>query len=320
MAPAVTRVRRKVRKPAPSQHRKRSRHGKRKARALMVFVAVWVGLVALMAAILKQKGGDTTPPAPEYVDKSGAPPEEDLMLLNKNFESSASHLQEFINASDAPTRSLHVLRSEKTVSRMVRYYAAYPAMEDPGDLGLDFNQVIHTPAGPAIEAVWTWGENQKIDTVFFQEGDEWKLDWDAFVRFNTEPWSLFLAAQGGPTEGVFRVLARERIGATGKNDEYIALVLGVPRSGYPGELSLPSPEIRVKRASEAGRRIEEAFKAREQGLGTYGSKAVQNDPSGMIRLRVRIAREGEAERTYRITELLGTHWLELDEPPIKTEE
>lgn len=284
----------------------------------MIFVAVWIGLVALL--VIKMKGKDTGPPpaSPEYVEKDVQSKQEDLHLLNQKLQGCAQHFQEFMVASDPASRALHVINPDKTVARMARYYAIHPAIPYTGALKLRSHHVIHTPAGPAIETAWALDDEQQVEAVFFEDRGEWKLDWDAFVRFNTESWALFLSAQG-PAGGVFRVLARERIGADGKNDEYIGLVLGVPRFGHPEELVSPSPEIRVKRASEIGRRIEEAFRTREEGLGAFGSVAVQADPGEMIRLRVRLVREEGDERSYKITELLGTHWMEIDEPAVKSE-
>jgi hypothetical protein len=284
----------------------------------MIFVAIWMGLVALLVVTVKRKDVGPPTPAPGYVEKTAGPTEEDQWLINKNFSSCTSHLQEFMAAPDAAARSLHVLRSSTTIARMARYYGENPSATYTGEMRLDSHHVIHTPVGPAIETAWQLGEDQQIEAVFFEEAGDWKIDWDAFVRFNTEPWALFLSAQG-PVEGVFRVLARERIGAAGKNDEYIGLVLGVPRPGHPGEITSPSPEIKVPRASEMGVKIEQAFKARENGLGTFESIVVKNDPAEMIRLRVRVTREGEEERQFKITELLGTHWLEIDEAAIKAE-
>jgi len=61
-----------------------------------------------------------------------------------------------------------------------------------------------------------------------------------------------------------------------------------------------------------GREIEEAFVARQQGVGPFGSRLVQHDPDDMIRLRVRIRREGEDERVFHLDELFACHWLQLE--------
>lgn len=284
----------------------------------MTFVAIWMGLVVLLVLKMKGKGSESPAPAPGYVEKTVEPKQEDLQLLTQKLQEGARHFQEFMAASDAPSRALHVISPDKALLRMVHYYSAYPAAPYIGAVEIRFQHVIHTFGGPAIETGWVLDDDQQVEAVFFDDRGEWKLDWDAHIRFNTESWALFLSAQG-PSEGVFRVLARERIGADGKNDEFIGLVLGIPRLGHPEEIVSSSPEIKVKRASEMGRRIEEAFKAREEGKGAYGSIAVQTDPNEMIRLRVRIVREEGEERSYKITELLGTHWMEIEEPVVKAE-
>ena len=284
----------------------------------MIFVMLWVVLVAVTAVVMKRRSAEAPVPAPGYVEKSDKPPEDDVRLLNAEFGACTRRLKEFLAASDVGPRSLHVLRPEKTAPRMARYYAINSVSPSFPDLDYKLRNVLHTPAGDAIEGLWAQPDGQQIEAVFFWEGYDWKIDWDAFVRNNSESWALFLTAQGHG-EGIFRLLARERIGAGGRDDEYIGLVLYVPRPGHPGEATSASPEVRVKRASALGVRITQALDARQQGTGAYGSKAVNYDPEDMIRLRVRISREGEAERVFEIKELLASHWLEINEPAVKAE-
>jgi hypothetical protein len=59
-----------------------------------------------------------------------------------------------------------------------------------------------------------------------------------------------------------------------------------------------------------GRAIDEAFAARTKDLGPFGSAVVKYDPDEMIRLHVRVSREGEEERVFQIAELMATHWME----------
>lgn len=284
----------------------------------MIFVILWVALVAVTAVVMQRKSAEAPIPAPGYVEKSDVLSEDDVRLLTDEFGACAERLQEFLAASDLGTRSLHVLRPEKTAPRMARYYSVNSVSPSIPDLEPKLRNVLHTPAGDAIEGLWTQPDGQQIEAVFFREEGEWKIDWDAFVRDNSDSWALFLTAQGHG-EGVFRLLARERIGANGRGDEYIGLVLYVPRPGHPGEATSASPEVRVKRASALGARIMQALDARKRGVGAYGSKAVNYDPEEMIRLRVRVSREGEAERVFEIKELLATHWLEMNEPAVKAE-
>jgi hypothetical protein len=313
------RERRRVRKRGSSHHHgKRSRHGRKKARALMFFVAGWVCLVALAALFLKRIPNSAPTPSPGYVEKTDRLSDADLQLLQDHLQECSDHFLAFLNATDTAQRSQHVIRSEQTVSRMTRYYELNPAVPSPETLSLSLQNVIHTPAGTAIETMWSRENGEVLEAVFFEDKGEWKLDWDAYVRASSEPWALFLAAQG-PGEGEFRVLARERIGAGGRSDESIGLVLYRPRPGYPDEVISPSPEVRVSRSSALGRAIEDAFEARKENIGAFGSKAFGSDPDGMIRLRLRMSRTGDETRVFHIDELLATHWLEIPGTPVKAE-
>ena len=312
----VGRERRRVRKHGSSHHHgKRSRHGRKKARALMLFVAGWVGLVALAALFLKRIPDSAPTPSPDYVEKTDRLSDADLQLLQDHLQECSDHFLAFLNATDSAQRSQHVIRSEQAVSRMTRYYELNPAVPSPETLSLTLQNVIHTPAGTGIETMWSRENGESLEAVFFEDRGEWKLDWDAFVCAGSEPWALFLAAQG-PGEGEFRVLARERIGAGGRSDESIGMVLYRPRPGHPDEVVSPSPEVRVLRASALGRAIEDAFEAREKNIGAFGCKAFSNDPDGMIRLRLKISRTGDETRVFHIDELLATHWLEIPVTPI----
>jgi hypothetical protein len=312
-APAPRRVRRKVRKQAPGKPV--AKEHKRKARALMIFVIAWVVLLGILA-IMMRKGEPGGVPADDLATLSGAEIE-DQRLIQEQLERCRARLTEFLAASEIGTRALHVVRAPQTVPRMARVRQFNPIYASTGKLEVELFGVIRTPVGRAIESLWKQEDGGRIEAVFFEEEGEWKIDWDAFARAGTESWPLFLAGRG-PGEGEFRLLARERIGANGQDDEFIGLVLYSTRPGHPEEALAPSPEVRVPRASPMGRQIVAAFAARQEGVGPFGSQVVKHDPDEMIRLRVRVRREGEDERVFHLDELFACHWLEL--PPPKAAE
>jgi hypothetical protein len=319
----LVKVRKKVRKPGshhhqhPRQSRERSSHGRKKARYLVYFVFGWVAVVGGWAVMSKRAWQNKVPvPSPDYVAKSVELTEDEVRLLQENLKKAADHLAEFLRAPDVGSRALHVLRPEQTVPRMGRYYDRNPQAPLQGGTSLILQNVMHTPAGPAIETLWQRENGDVLEAVFFEEKSDWKLDWDAFTRAGTESWGLFLAGTGDG-EGTFRVLARERIGAGGRNDESIGLVLYEPRPGHPDEATLPSPEIRVTRATALGRAIQEAFDAKAKKLSAFHGKSDARDPAEMVRLNVRIRRSGTSERVFQIEELLAAHWLEIPGTPVK---
>lgn len=235
---------------------------------------------------------------------------EDHRLIQENLDACSRRLTEFLAESNVGSRALHVVGASRAVQRMTRVQQFNPAYLTTENLKIEEYRVIHTPAGRAIESLWKQEDGRRIEVVFFKEEGEWKIDWDAFARAGTQSWPLFLAGRG-PGEGEFRLLARERIGADGRLDDYIGLVLYEARNGSLGEAGAPSPEIRVLRDSDMGRKIEEAFAIRKEDIGPFGSRLVKHDPDEMIRLRVRVSRKGGDERVFEIEALFDCHWLEL---------
>jgi hypothetical protein len=311
------RVRRKIRKKQPRKPSERDHKGRSKARALMIFVIVW-GFLLGAWAIYKPRGGSA---AGSQVAESTEPTRqqvEDQRLLQDHLAACSKRLTEFLGAADVGSRALHVVGASRAVQRMTRVQQFNPAYLTDENLSAEEYRVIHTPVGRAIESLWQEEDGERIEVVFFREEGEWKIDWDAFARAGTESWPLFLAGRGRG-EGEFRLLARERIGADGRLDDYIGLVLYESQNGRLGEASAPSPEIRVLRDSDMGRRIEEAFAIRKEDIGPFGSKLVAHDPDEMIRLRVRVSRKGEDERVFEIEELFDCHWLELPAPKAAAE-
>ncbi len=309
--PAPVRIRRKVRKPKERPGRsKRHRHGRSKARALAIFVIVWGVVLGAAAVWLKKRSPDASE-ATSVADANtiGGQAMEDSRLLQDELQGCGERLEQLLSAANIGGQSPHVLRADKILPEMARALQFNPIFPVEGAISPLFYQVIHTPAGRAIEMVAKQDDGKQVEAVFFEEAGEWKVDWHAFTRAGSGPWPLFLSGKG-KEEGEFRLLARERIGASGRDPEFIGLVLYAPRPGHPGEAVSPSPEIRVPRASEMGRAIEEAFASRAKDLGPFGSAVVKYDPDEMIRLHVRVTREGEEERVFQITELVATHWME----------
>jgi len=306
---APVRIRRKVRK--PRAHKPPRRRDTRKAKALMVFVLIWSVLLALVAVFLSGgEGSDGSSVEPERPGMVGEFTQEEHRLIQDQLDGCGQRLMQFLAASNIAGRAPHVIDAKRTVQRMARFQQFTPIFPMTAKLEIEAYDVLHTPVGRAIETRWKAEDGERFEAVFFEEDGEWKIDWDAFVRAGSESWPLFLAGRGEGA-GEFRLLARERIGANGRDSQFIGLVLYATRPGHPGEAVSPSPEIRVQRSTPMGRQLEDAFAARARGRGAFDNKAVAADPADMIRLRVKVTRQGDEERVFQITELHACHWLQL---------
>lgn len=244
---------------------------------------------------------------------------EDQVLLQEGIDECQVTLAGFLRAAAPESRAKYVLQSAEMLGAMAKFYQEYSMLVTKDALDLESRGVIDTPDGKGIETVWRTEGGKVIEAVFFKEGDKWKIDWEAFVRYSDQNWPIYLSG-GGDDEGEFRLLARKRV--TGLNDQGSVekLVLVAPKVGEPGDVGVPSPEIYVDPASRTGRILEAAFVRRAEGVGAYGAEADGRDPKGMVRVRVRLKRLSSGERSFELAKIIACHWLHLDEIGIESED
>ncbi len=227
----------------------------------------------------------------------------------------------FLSAGTPEERNQFVLSPITTASRMSRYYELNPVANiDPSTLTPSKSVMLNLPGGKALETLWNSTDGRQLDAVFVKEADEWRLDWEHFVRYSDYPWPLFLAGSGADV-GEFRLLARERLAEERKNDESISIVLYSPRFGNANETGFQSPEFLINRSSENGRLLETAFKMEKNGERVYGVKLSSPNPEGLIRVRVKVRRiEENMERRFELEKVVACHWYSTDDAGVKPAE
>ena len=305
---------------------RRGRRSKRRRKNPHTMLKLMLGWLAVLALIIlgarKMWHAPAAPTRAVEATSPDAPPvltSEDLALLQQAAPVCGRVFENFLAAGTPEARNQFVLAPAATAARMARFYSLNPMPTiDPAKLQVTASGLLHLPDGEkAFAAHWTAEDGRIFDVAFRRENDEWRLDWEHFVRYSDYPWSLFLAGSG-PEEGEFRLLARERLAEERKTADTISLVLYTPRFGNPGEAGLQSPEFLVTRDSADGRLLDAAFAQARRGGRIFGSSLPPLDPDQMIRLRVKVRRsEGELERKYEITRVLACHWYELDAPGVQ---
>jgi len=246
---------------------------------------------------------------------------EDMGLLQRSLNDACQTMANFLQARSPEERSQFIRRPLDTVGKMVRYYALNP---DPGirpeDISLKDRSVLHIGDVRAIATVWQVADGRVFDAVFFKEDGEWRLDWEHFTRYSDHPWVLFLNGDG-PSEGEFRVLARERLALDRRGTNDIGIVAYAPRFGRTDEAGSESPEFLVKRDSEQGKLLVAAFRDLEQHHRPFGASPAKTDPDDLVRLRIRVRRETDADGSKRfvLKQVVAAHWLTVDDPGVVTE-
>lgn len=285
-------------------------------------VGVWLGLLFLIVLGARWKWKRPEVAATEKKAVSGEViSAKDQVFLKKVMPACLDAYVGFLTSPANESRSQFVLDPISSVVRMSRFYGlnALPNF-NLNTMRVDKHHLIQLPQGPAVEVQWVPGESSCMETVFQQENGEWRLDWPHYSRYGDHPWALFLAGDG-PSEGEFRIYARERLAEELKAKETISLVLYAPVAGRLGELSGRSPECVVRRDSPEGKKITKALLDRKQGRRPFGVRLPNLDPDEVIRLRVRMKRnEVGAQRGFEIMEVKACHWYSVPdalEPQVK---
>jgi hypothetical protein len=290
----------------------RSRGGsrrKKESNGLVVFVAVWLAILVILAGAVKffqgsDEGGDEL--------GFGIASDEQQIIAGELNECKRK-VVEFLDAGAPESRVEYVINPVDALKRMSGWQQEITLSASVDRFDCSIANVIETPKGKAIETVWAGNGNRQVEAVFFEDDEgEWKIDWANMARYSELDWSLFLLGSD-EEEGEFRLLARRRSEVSPGEGKIASVVLIGPRAGSPGELGASSPEVVVDPNSRIGRVLSEAFAKRDAGEGIYSSQASQLDPKGMIRLRAKVVREGGAERSFAIREILACHWYDFDD-------
>ncbi len=281
-------------------------------------ITVWAVLMVLLAAggnfLWREKPREERG---ELVGKvvKGSLADEDYALMNRAQQKCIENLSGFLSAGTPEVRNQFVRTPVDTARRMARFYQANPFVNfDVTTIRGAGTGIIHLKDGRRLmETRWKIADGRSFDAVFFDENGGWRLDWEEFVRYSEHPWLLFLSGSGDG-EGEFRLFARERLAEQRNDVGELRIALHAPRFGYPGEAGDASTEFLVDQASEAGRLLKGALEARRGGHRVYGSNLENQDPEGMIRVRVKVRRaKGSLGRTFTIEEVKACHWLSIDD-------
>jgi hypothetical protein len=244
--------------------------------------------------------------------------EENLILLQQFLPRCKENFSQFLTAGTIAERGQFTLSSELAIARMTQFDILNPLPQmDPQMITHLRSTALKLPTGRAIESHWKSSEGHVLSTVFVEDANDWRLDWEHFVHFSEYNWPLFLAG-GGRSEVEFRLLARERLAEERKDSSTLSFTLYSTSFGNTHDTGTPSPEFTVSRDSRNGRLLDAAFKLARAGKSPFRSILPSIDPDGYIRVRVRIRRMDENnERRFELLDLIACHWYSTVESGIE---
>ncbi len=285
----------------------------------VVFFAIWIGLLGILSLYLRRIGMEYQGNLRKNEQKI------ESIDLNKRgkaveFQNRANAFvpalaQEFfLNAS--PQVLSQICRKRPRIVQIIAEDAfkipPYQAHEMPT---LVSSNVAWCGETMCLETLWKDYRERLMELVFVEDDGEWKIDWEAFSRSSSAPWTKF-AAETEDAEGTFRLLVRER--KTVKASEgKISVAFHEPSLFHGTHPSVQSMPFEIDRNSRSAQRILAALSARETGPQVLESMYPQNDMPQTARVRVKIRRVMvDGVKVFTVEEVQACHWLGWDEPGI----
>lgn len=271
-----------------------------------------LGIIAYMISSKSQKEEKVKPTI------SAAPSLENKELVAKALPKCRETLTKFLTAESITERAQLTISPEQTSLKMARFNTLNPQIKmDPTTFEIKGYGVPKLPVGQSVEYLLESSEGEIFDTVFIEEGDEWRLDWEHFARYSDYSWPLFLAGDG-PEEGEFRLFARKRFVDAERNLSLVNIVFYEVAFGNAQEIGTASPDFQVSKDTRSGKLLDAAFALEQSGKRPFDSDLKSGDPQGYIRVRVKIRRIVENNtRRFELMNVIACHWYSTAESGIK---
>lgn len=296
---------------------------KRRSNIMLRIVIAWtlllIGVVAVRHYFKTRTVEESSGNAFSNRMTEGTLADERVSLLQKALPDCHRALGGFLAAGTPEARNQFVLDPIETAGKMATFYArnSFPKV-DVTKLRRTAQEVLRVGDEWMIATRWKeeGEEGVGFDAIFQYQSGAWKLDWLHFSRYSEFPWTLFLAGEG-PDEAEFRLLARLRF----QGDEAeqtgarLTFAMMAPEWGKPSETGMESPEFVVDRRGDEGLLLQAAFDHLQDDEGLFGSSLESMEPERLVRLRVKVKRDGVGGiRRFRLEELSAWHWIDTEVP------
>lgn len=297
---------------------KRTKRKEKRGKKILTMLLVWVVLMALIIGLMKYfnpeeegAGNDLEALAAREQRQEQADRKMAQSVIQKAAPRCRKVITQFLNAPSAAGKAQFVYQGRKLTSEMSRYYQRNPSFSSTrSQVKIAHAELLKGTEKQTIGTVCVNQQEEKFEAVFVRDGGEWKLDWQAAVRYSTRSWSVFPSGGDGD-EGEFRLYMRVRDSNKKFNSEEINLVFYNPEIYTKSEFrGIPSPSVSVKIDSDLGAEILKMVE-REEDMkqDNYGFSVGIFDPPGYHRVRVkmRLKKDGH-EHSFELLEILANHW------------
>ena len=323
-------------------HRKVVRRRKKRRRVAafgpLLFLGGWAILVMLVVIFVKSRS-EAEGPGVDGKENGEAERQASLQaemenLLSRQIPACHATLLEFLKEPTWARRAQFVRNSAEVAPKMVRYYERNRMWKLPvgGSLTVaKANLIRHSTDEYVVEAVFRVGFGVVMDengnpaveqpkpylreVTFMPDGNRWKIDWEALVRYSPNSWQLFLSSgsdiEGSNAPSEFRLFVRRTTARFQGGESVMVLKFFEPREDDSEMWRQDSPPVVVAEESESGQRLQEILKRDPVDWEPGQPGLWHDDPKGLRRVRVRLYWETTADdrRLLKIGKVLAGNWM-----------
>ena len=301
--------------------RRKKRAKKERNKGLILFLVGWLSVIGIIFALFKMGKND------ERIseEEQGG----DLTVAAKKKEVLRRFLDpvkaEFLNFISHPTnegREQYIADSANLSLEFARHGRIHPFPKPvffprpmPQMAVIGANVLTFSEGDYAIETIWQDRQGNRFAAVHIWDRDAWRIDWENFAPYSTEPWSRF-RSELGSDKGVFRLLVRKRQTVDQTEKFYLSFYRPPDFLEKNNEyLDTVSPEVEVKTDSDLGREFLKLWENHLSGEAPYYGNSLSKilDPGrdNYLRITVELAWEKNKrdESIMVLKDVIGVSWF-----------
>jgi len=310
----------------------RKKRSIRKKSRMARIVLLWLVVMGAVVYFLKFSGEDEVLAVADH-DNAAEIHQRELaeqakqreLAVQAAFPACKTTMAEFLRARSVEEKSQFVYRGVSLLGKMTRYY------RDTFDLSRHESKfrVVRAELLTGFEmetlgALFVNDRGEMWEAIFVRDHDDWKIDWESFVRYDERSWSLFPAESDGE-EGEFRLYMRVRDTNEDLEQKTMSLVFYKPETFFKGEFNgIASAPVSVVIDSDLGRRIKAMLaEEKERGIGekdnrkdAHGLSLSKIDPERYHRVRVKIkvhkVGKDKKKSKLELLEILAEDWYGIE--------
>ena len=146
---------------------------------------------------------------------------EEYEFYKREYPQILSQFSGFVRARTAGEMAEFTRDSNQLTRKMSRYFKDRAPRIPTSGLrpSPTFWNVAFEESPGFVEVVWDGKDKGSFEGVFVKQGDKWLLDWEQYVRYSSDSWTLFQEGIGAQYKGNFRLYVQKVAEGEGEDFE-----------------------------------------------------------------------------------------------------